>query len=470
MGKQAKSKRSLEPENEHSHNEASASKRQRGPGHVQKALNQTLHEASAEANSPFSPKTTSSAQPAGSSNASSISVEKVKYVPSKSAKQIQQSKATPKTPGFAKLPLLPPIPDETLEQAVFTHQSYLSGPNQNKLTRSYERLEFLGDAYIELIASKLLYSLYPHMPAGRLSQQREVLVKNKTLADFSLAYGFDKRARLRPVVSDTQSFGSLTAGDQYNEKKRQTSGKMLDATPLRPSGQLNAPKKGLGPNSPDAAFRGSKHQQKDAEKQYIKTLGDIFEAYVAAIVLSDSQNGYSISEKWMHTLWMPKLDAQDSAETGTPPPANAKNELAKRVMGKGIRLEYRDSEPPDNSESAAGKTWYTIGAFLTGWGWSQTKLGQGRALNKSQAGVIAAARALENSLTEQISTIKRAHDDAIAKERAVKERQENQGRQPSGAENGGVVLNRTAAKNGNHEQDSSSASSDTMESDDSDDS
>ena len=456
MGKQAKSKRSLELENEHSHNEASASKRQKGPGHVQKALNQTLHEASAESDSPFSPQATSS-----------LPVEKVKYVPSKSAKHFQQSKSTPKTPGIAKLPRLPSIPDETLEQAVFTHQSYLSGPNQNKLTKSYERLEFLGDAYIELVASKLLYSLYPHMPAGRLSQQREVLVKNKTLANFSLAYGFDERARLRPVVSGTQSFGSLTTGDQYNEKKRQTSGKMLDATPLRPSGQLNASKKGFGPNSPDTAFRGSKHQQKDEKKQYIKTLGDIFEAYVAAIVLSDSQNGYLIAEKWLHTLWMPKLDAQDSAETRTPPPANTKNELAKRVMGRGIRLVYKDSEPPDNSESAAGKTWYTIGAFLTGWGWSQTKLGQGRGLNKSQAGVIAAARALENPLTEQISTIKRAHDDAIAKERAVKEQQENQGRQPSGAENGGVVINRTDAKNGDHEQHSSSASSDTMESVDS---
>ena len=87
-------------------------------------------------------------------------------------------------------------------------------------------------------------------------------------------------------------------------------------------------------------------------------------------------------------------------------------------MGKGIKLEYRDSAPPDQSQSSAGKTWYTIAVFLTGWGW---ELGEGKALNKKEAGMIAATQALENPLTGQIARVKRDFDEKAAKVRAAQQ-------------------------------------------------
>jgi ribonuclease-3 len=59
---------------------------------------------------------------------------------------------------------------------------------------TYDRLEILGDAYIELISTKLIWNHYQRIPSGRISQLRELLVKNETLADYATKYGLDRRA------------------------------------------------------------------------------------------------------------------------------------------------------------------------------------------------------------------------------------------------------------------------------------
>ena len=99
------------------------------------------------------------------------------------------SPPAPVTPSTTdSLPELPPIPSD-IAKVVFTHPEALHGPNLGKIDASYDRLEFLGDAYIELMASRLVLKRFPHMPAGRLSQQREMLVKNDTLAEYAEHYG-----------------------------------------------------------------------------------------------------------------------------------------------------------------------------------------------------------------------------------------------------------------------------------------
>ena len=67
-------------------------------------------------------------------------------------------------------PPLPPIQDDKLKAAPFTHRSMLSSYNRGPQTTSevtYESLEFLGDAYLELIASRLLHYRYSHLTAGQ---------------------------------------------------------------------------------------------------------------------------------------------------------------------------------------------------------------------------------------------------------------------------------------------------------------
>ena len=75
---------------------------------------------------------------------------------------------------------------------------------------SYERLEFLGDAYIELIASRLIFERFVQLTAGQMSQLRELLVKNETLGEYSKAYGFDKRLEagaIEKMMEDSRSSG-----------------------------------------------------------------------------------------------------------------------------------------------------------------------------------------------------------------------------------------------------------------------
>lgn len=67
-----------------------------------------------------------------------------------------------------------------LKQAL-THSSFT---NEQKINRQahYERLEFLGDAILELAASEFLYHKYPDMPEGQLSKTRASMVCEPALA------------------------------------------------------------------------------------------------------------------------------------------------------------------------------------------------------------------------------------------------------------------------------------------------
>lgn len=67
-----------------------------------------------------------------------------------------------------------------LEEAL-THRSYVH-ESKERATRSYERLEFLGDAVLELAISYHLWQEYPHLPEGDLTRMRAELVKKMTLA------------------------------------------------------------------------------------------------------------------------------------------------------------------------------------------------------------------------------------------------------------------------------------------------
>jgi ribonuclease-3 len=75
-----------------------------------------------------------------------------------------------------------------------THRSYayeFAGPG----VVSNERLEFLGDAVLALVASDLLFAEYPDADEGALTQYRAALVRASTLARF--AEQLDLGARLR---------------------------------------------------------------------------------------------------------------------------------------------------------------------------------------------------------------------------------------------------------------------------------
>ena len=69
---------------------------------------------------------------------------------------------------------------QLLKQAM-THSSYANEQKINK-TGNYERLEFLGDAVLELVSSEFLYKKNPRMPEGQLTKMRASMVCEPSLA------------------------------------------------------------------------------------------------------------------------------------------------------------------------------------------------------------------------------------------------------------------------------------------------
>ena len=67
-----------------------------------------------------------------------------------------------------------------LKQAV-THSSFT---NEQRINRAgdYERLEFLGDAVLELVSSEFLFRMHPEMPEGELTKMRASMVCEPSLA------------------------------------------------------------------------------------------------------------------------------------------------------------------------------------------------------------------------------------------------------------------------------------------------
>ncbi len=67
-----------------------------------------------------------------------------------------------------------------LRQAL-THSSFT---NEQKINRmgNYERLEFLGDAVLELVSSEFLFKEHPEMPEGELTKMRAAMVCEPSLA------------------------------------------------------------------------------------------------------------------------------------------------------------------------------------------------------------------------------------------------------------------------------------------------
>ncbi|ODA81622.1 hypothetical protein RJ55_00123 [Drechmeria coniospora] len=252
------------------------------------------------------------------------------------------------------LPPLPKILDPELEKTAFTH------PGASRRGESYERLEWLGDAYIELAATGLIFQTFTHTHAGRCSQLREILVRNTTLAGYFRKYGLPARAHLPPDFGKERCLG-----------------------------------------------RGS-----SKDKDLCKTQADMFEAYFGAVIASDGENGKRNAMAWIRTLWgqtikehiieYEKAQAANQPSKATTPSLgpggadlNPKDKLRATIGVKGITIRYEDV-PGNRKDKDHGLPLYTVAVYLDGWGEVNKHLGTGTAMQKKEAGQKAAAQALEN--------------------------------------------------------------------------
>ncbi len=174
------------------------------------------------------------------------------------------------------------------------------------------------------------------------------MVKNETLSEYAIAYGLDKKLNI------------------------------LEASrPLRRDGQ-------------------------------VKINGDIFEAYVAAVVLSDSRSGfegapgtdpiaamsnapgYATAEAWLSALWTTTGRFKDVSSTDD---QKSKGELQQKLGGKGVLIKY-EQERESIVHVGKGVEQYFMGVYLTGWGYENQHLGSGEGQSKKAAGMAAAKAAM----------------------------------------------------------------------------
>lgn len=263
------------------------------------------------------------------------------------------------------LPKLPKIKDERLERAAFTHSGVLTTGSTEE---SYERLEWVGDAYIYLLTTLLISKTFPNLGPGRSAQLRERCLKNETLAQYAQRYDFEKKYRVPKEFKD--------------------------------------------------------------QPPVVKILGDVFEAYVAAVIYSDPEIGVERVSEWLKTLWAGTLKEEITeqmkldAKTSSGPIitlANAKQELARQIMSRNIRLNYKDIGEP-GKDAATGFPLYTVGVYLDGWGEKNKLLAKGTALGKKEAGAKAAEAALQSDLYEYKEK-KRIFDEINKQKKEAEERE-----------------------------------------------
>ena len=82
-----------------------------------------------------------------------------------------------------------------LLHTAMTHSSY-ANERRDKKTECNERLEFLGDSVLGLIAADYLFHRFPDQPEGELTKLRACVVCENTLAEVALEFGIDQELRL----------------------------------------------------------------------------------------------------------------------------------------------------------------------------------------------------------------------------------------------------------------------------------
>lgn len=187
------------------------------------------------------------------------------------------------------LPALPAIPSEEIRRQVFAHSSSLiftaSAVNP---PQSNERLEFLGDSYLNFCIANVLYREFPTLTPGDLTSLRAGIVSNSNLNIWARAYNLQNHLVM----------GYSMAHLQIPEKAE-------------------------------------------------KLIADVFEAYIGGVIVSDPQNGRRLVEEFLEALVRPTLEEQKMILDGSikvDKMAVSKLYQAATIQKKKLEFRFMDSE------------------------------------------------------------------------------------------------------------------------------
>ena len=149
------------------------------------------------------------------------------------------------------LPPLPGIPSDDIRRQVFAHATSLtfSGTALDP-PQSNERLEFLGDSYLNFCVSNIIFHEFPTFSPGELTALKAGLVSNSNLNVWSRAYG----------LNNSLVLGYSMAHLQISEKAE-------------------------------------------------KLIADVFEAYIGGVIVSNPQGRQEV-EEWLEKLLRPTIEEQ----------------------------------------------------------------------------------------------------------------------------------------------------------------
>lgn len=77
-----------------------------------------------------------------------------------------------------------------------THRSYVNENREHGVREHNERLEFLGDAVLELAVTEFLFAKFPEKPEGELTALRAALVNTDSICDAGNELGINNALRL----------------------------------------------------------------------------------------------------------------------------------------------------------------------------------------------------------------------------------------------------------------------------------
>lgn len=164
-----------------------------------------------------------------------------------------------------------------LLRSAFTHPSY---PYTYEYIPNYQRLEFLGDALLDMACVDHLFHRYPHRDPQWLTEHKMAMVSNQFLGALCVALGFHRHLQVF-----------------HQQLQSQVTEYVQDIVAARSQAELDAKHAGLEPIdcAPDYWL---------TVKQPPKCLPDMLEAYIGAIFL-DSSYDYAQVQRFFdtHVRW-----------------------------------------------------------------------------------------------------------------------------------------------------------------------
>lgn len=159
--------------------------------------------------------------------------------------------------------------DRTYLLQALTHASYPT----NRITGSYQQLEFLGDAVLDFLVSSYIYEQNPTMSPGQLTDLRSALVNNVTLACLLVRHGLHLY-----ILAESASFSDtvnkfVAFQEQHKHEITDQVNLLMEETDRKMAEFVDVP----------------------------KALGDVFESLVGAVFL-DSNNDMAVTWKVIYGL------------------------------------------------------------------------------------------------------------------------------------------------------------------------